>query len=262
MGEFLSCCSLRFKTRTPIVHLYCLLLSGRFLRGKIQAPINGWLGSWQRSSCCVSRYRGAPWAEPALCGQLELWGGSRPGPHTNSLPVNRPHDSNTAPPLLQVSHLKHFCVTVLMQNILKESFASKNKEGRGMCRPNTAVTYVFPKMYKIFIFETWYYSQWKHTAIVFLVHNHIKTEMKSWRYQFKGSLIWEFRLHGYYETVSPWPLSILLGPFKFLLKFAEIFTTLFLSTASTTPATYYRQCRRHRWLSLVPDFHWFHNNGD
>jgi hypothetical protein len=38
-----------------------------------------------------------------------------------------------------------------MQNILKKSFASKNKEGRGMCRPNTAVTYVFPMMSKILI---------------------------------------------------------------------------------------------------------------
>ncbi len=38
----------------------------------------------------------------------------------------------------------------------------------------------------------------------------------------KGSLTWDFRLHFFHESVSPWPLSIPLDRFDFFQKIAEM----------------------------------------
>ncbi len=166
MGEFLSSCSLRFKTRTLIVHLHCLLLSGRFLRGKIQAPINGWLGSWQRSSCCVSSYRAAPgsWAS-TLRSARAVGGESTWAPHQPSSSQSFPRFQHRT----TTSSSKSLKVKTLIRNWTYSSFASKNREGREMYAPYTADTLVFPKMCKILIFDSIYYCQCKHTALVFLV---------------------------------------------------------------------------------------------
>ncbi len=47
----------------------------------------------------------------------------------------------------------------------------------------------------------------------------------------KGSLTQDF-----HKSVSPWPLSISLGPFSFFFKFADIFANKCLSAVSTTTA--------------------------
>jgi hypothetical protein len=67
-------------------------------------------------------------------------------------------------------------------------------------------------------------------------------------YDFKESLTRDCQLQVFFhESVSPVPLSILLGPFRFVRKLAEIFaalctTAISYSPMSTTPAIYYRQC--------------------
>jgi hypothetical protein len=61
-----------FKTRILIVHLHCLLLSGRFPRGKIQATLTADSAAGSGQAAVSAGIEALQGAEPALCGQLEL----------------------------------------------------------------------------------------------------------------------------------------------------------------------------------------------
>ncbi len=48
--------------------------------------------------------------------------------------------------------------------------------------------------------------------------------------KFKGTVSWDFDFRFFYESVSPKPLSIPLGPFQLFFKFTEIFATGVIDT--------------------------------
>ncbi len=96
----------------------------------------------------------------------------------------------------------------------------------------------------------------------------------------KGTLTRDCLLQVFFtKQIPPWPLSILLGLFRIFTKIrgdicnlVSLTPAISCSPVSTTPAIYYPRChcysinyprcRRHRWLSLFPDFHRFNETGD
>ncbi len=67
-----------------------------------------------------------------------------------------------------------------------------------------------------------------------------------------------------HESDPPRPIY---GPFQILRKFAKLITGVndtvgILLSVSLLSAINYRMCCWHRCLSLVPYFHWFHDNGN